>query len=80
MKKVTPNATTTFFYDDWNLVEERIAYADNTSSTIRYYWGKDLSCTLRFGCIPHEGKIDRKLVVLEEARGDSPRRVIFAQL
>ena len=43
VKKVTPNATTTFFYDDWNLVEERIAYADNTTSTIRYYWGKDLS-------------------------------------
>ena len=47
VKKVTPNATTTFFYDDWNLVEERIAYADNTTSTIRYYWGKDLSGTLQ---------------------------------
>ena len=47
VKKVTPNATTTFFYNDWNLVEERIAYADNTSSTIRYYWGKDLSGTLQ---------------------------------
>ena len=47
VKKVTPNATTTFFYDDWNLVEERIAYADNTSSTIRYFWGKDLSGTLQ---------------------------------
>ncbi len=47
VKKVTPNATTTFFYDGWNLVEERIAYADNTTSTIRYYWGKDLSGTLQ---------------------------------
>ena len=47
VKKVTANATTTFFYDGWNLVEERIAYADNTTSTIRYYWGKDLSCTLQ---------------------------------
>jgi YD repeat-containing protein len=47
VKKVTANATTTFFYDDWNLVEERIAYADNTSSTIRYYWGKDLSGALQ---------------------------------
>ena len=44
VKKVTPNATTTFFYDDWNLVEERIAYADNTTSTIRYYWGRDAGC------------------------------------
>jgi hypothetical protein len=49
VKKVTPNATTTFFYDDWNLVEERIVYADNTTSTIRYYWGKDLSGTLQGG-------------------------------
>ena len=47
VKKVTPNATTTFFYDGWNLVEERIAYADNATSTIRYYWGKDLSGTLQ---------------------------------
>jgi YD repeat-containing protein len=47
VKKVTPDATTTFFYDDWNLVEERIAYTDNTSSTIRYYWGKDLSGALQ---------------------------------
>jgi len=49
VKKVTPNATTTFFYDDWNLVEERIAYADNTTSTIRYYWGRDLSGSFQGG-------------------------------
>ena len=48
VKKVTPNATTTFFYDDWNLVEERIAYADNTTSTIRYYWGRGRKGKLRF--------------------------------
>jgi len=48
VKKVTPNATTTFFYDDWNLVEERIVYADNTTSTIRYYWGRGRKGKLRF--------------------------------
>jgi RHS repeat-associated protein len=47
VKKVTPEATTTFFYDDWNLIEERIAYTNGTSSTIRYYWGKDISGTLQ---------------------------------
>ncbi len=39
VKKVTPEATTTFFYDGWNLIEERIAYTNGTSSTIRYFWG-----------------------------------------
>ena len=47
VKKVTPEATTTFFYDGWNLIEERIAYTNGTTSTIRYYWGKDLSGTLQ---------------------------------
>ena len=47
VKKVTPEATTIFFYDDWNLIEERIAYTNGTSSTIRYYWGKDISGTLQ---------------------------------
>jgi len=47
VKKVTPEATTAFFYDGWNLVEERIAYTNGTSSTIRYFWGKDLSGTLQ---------------------------------
>ena len=47
VKKETPEATTTFFYDDWNLIEERIAYTNGTSSTIRYFWGKDLSDTLQ---------------------------------
>lgn len=45
--KTTPESTTTFFYDDWNLIEERIAYTNGTSSAIHYFWGKDLSGTLR---------------------------------
>ena len=47
VRKVTAAATTTFFCDDWNLVEERVAYTNGTTSTIRYYWGKDLSGTLQ---------------------------------
>jgi len=47
VKKVTPEATTTYFYDGWNLVEERIAHTNGATSTIRYYWGKDLSGTLQ---------------------------------
>ena len=46
VKKVTSDATTTFFYDDWNLIEERVAFTNGTTSTVRYYWGKDLSGTL----------------------------------
>ena len=44
---MTSEATTTFFYDDWNLIEERVAYTNGSTSTIRYYWGKDLSGTLQ---------------------------------
>jgi len=47
VRKVTPEAATTFFYDDWNLIEERIAYANGNTSTIHYYWGKDLSGTFQ---------------------------------
>ena len=47
VRKVTPEATTTFFYDDWNLIEEHIAYTNGTASAIHYYWGKDLSGTLQ---------------------------------
>ena len=47
VKKVTPEATTTFFYDGWNLIEERIAFANGTTSTVRYFWGKDLSGTMQ---------------------------------
>ena len=47
VRKVTPEATMAFFYDDWNLVEERIAYTNGTVSTIRYFWDKGLSGTLQ---------------------------------
>ena len=47
VKKVTPNATTVFFYDDWNLIEERIEYENGTTTTIKYYWGKELSGSLQ---------------------------------
>lgn len=47
VRKTTPAATHTYFYDDWNLVEERIARADGTAATKRYIWGKDLSGTLQ---------------------------------
>mgnify|MGYP004637196103 CR=1 FL=1 len=47
VRKVTPEATTTCFYDGWNLVEERIAHTNGISSTIHYYWGKDLSGALQ---------------------------------
>ena len=47
VKKVTPNATTIFIYDDWNLIEERVEKLDGMVSTIKYYWGKDLSGELQ---------------------------------
>jgi len=47
VKKVTPEYTVTFFYDDWNLIEERIVHTNGTTSTIHYYWGKDLSGTVQ---------------------------------
>ena len=47
VKKMTSEATTTFFYDDWNLIEERVAYTNGTTSTIRYFWGKDISGDLQ---------------------------------
>jgi RHS repeat-associated protein len=46
VKKVTADAVITFFYDDWNLVEERIVYTNGAMSTIHYCWGTDLSGTL----------------------------------
>ena len=47
VKKVTAEATATFFYDDWNLKEERVAYTNGMTSTIRYFWGKNISGTLQ---------------------------------
>ena len=47
VRKATPEATTTYIYDGWNLVEERVAYANGTTSMVHYYWGKDLSGTFQ---------------------------------
>ena len=47
VKKVTPEATHTYFYDGWNLVEERMSFTNGTTSTIHYHWGKDLSGSLQ---------------------------------
>jgi RHS repeat-associated protein len=47
VKKASAEATTTFFYDDWNLIEERVAYTNGATSTIHYHWGKNLSGTMQ---------------------------------
>ena len=47
VRKVTPEATHTYFYDGWNLVEERVAYTNGATETIQHVWGKDLSGTLQ---------------------------------
>ena len=47
VRKITPEAAATYFYDDWNLIEERVAYTNGITLTIHYYWGKDLSGTLQ---------------------------------
>lgn len=47
VRKITPAAVTTFFYDGWNLIEERVAGTNGTVSTFRYYWGKDVSGELQ---------------------------------
>jgi RHS repeat-associated protein len=44
--KVTPEATHTYLYDGWNLVQETISTASGTT-TNHYVWGKDLSGTLQ---------------------------------
>ena len=67
VRKITPQATTTYFYDGWNLVEERIAYTDGSCSTIKYYWGKDLSGTLQGA-----GGIGGLLVVAKSGRFYTP--------
>ena len=46
VKKVTADAVITFFYDDWNLIEEHVAYTNGAMTTIHYCWGTDLSGTL----------------------------------
>jgi RHS repeat-associated protein len=47
VQKITSDATHTYFYDGWNLLEERIAHTDGTSEVISYIWGKDLSGKLQ---------------------------------
>jgi len=47
VKKITRESEITFFYDSWNLIEERVAYAGGANATVRYYWGKDLSGTFQ---------------------------------
>ena len=44
--KVTPEATTAFVYDGWNLVLEEVAHTNGAVDRIEYVWGKDLSGTL----------------------------------
>lgn len=47
VRKITPSATHTYFYDGWNLIEERVAYTNGETETIQYVWGKDLSGSLQ---------------------------------
>jgi RHS repeat-associated protein len=44
--KVTPTATHTYLYDDWNLVQETISTASGTT-TNHYVWGRDLSGSMQ---------------------------------
>ena len=46
VRKTTPEATTTYLYDGWNLVREEIAGTNGTTDVIEYYWGKDISGSL----------------------------------
>jgi RHS repeat-associated protein len=41
------NETTTFVYDGWNLIHERVAYTNGTADEIEYVWGPDLSGSLQ---------------------------------
>ena len=47
VRKVTPSATHTYFYDGWLLVREILATNHYPLATIDYVWGKDLSGTLQ---------------------------------
>ena len=46
VRKVTPEAETTFIYDGWNLVLEEVVHTNGADDRIEYVWGKDLSGTL----------------------------------
>ncbi|MDO5318874.1 MAG: RHS repeat-associated core domain-containing protein, partial [bacterium] len=47
VKKITPDATHTFLYDDWNLIRERVDYTNGVTDEFNYYWGRDLSGTVQ---------------------------------
>jgi RHS repeat-associated protein len=41
------NEVTTFVYDGWNLVHERLALTNGTTQEVSYFWGKDLSGSMQ---------------------------------
>ena len=47
VQKITPAATTTFFYDGWNLLREVEVTAAGVTNRTDYYCGRDLSGTLQ---------------------------------
>ena len=46
VQKITPEATTTYFYDGWLPVKEVVANTNGATDVIEYHWGKDLSGTI----------------------------------
>ena len=42
VQKITPAATTTFFYDGWNLLREVEVTAAGVTNRTDYYWGRDV--------------------------------------
>ena len=47
VRKVTPAATHTYFYDGWNLVKETVQRSNGATVQRTYVWGKDLSGSLQ---------------------------------
>ncbi len=47
VKKATQSAVHTYFYDAWNLIEERVHHADGVRDVVKYVWGKDFSGELQ---------------------------------
>ena len=46
VQKITPEATTTYFYDGWLPVKEVVANTNGATNVIEYHWGKNLSGTV----------------------------------
>ena len=44
--KTTAEAMTMYFYDGWNLVQEKVVNTNGTIDVIEYYWGKDIAGSL----------------------------------